>query len=248
MKAFLTAIIYTPLYNLFIFFAWLVPGHSLGWSIIIVTLIVRGLMWKLSYKGITAPLMLRQYQDDIKAIQEKYKDDKAAQSQATLAFYKEKGVNPLSGCLPLLIQLPIIIILYRVFISGLASYHPELLYSFVPHTAAVTSHFLWLNLTKRDTLYVIPVVTALIQFAQTKHMQALNPPPQGSTDPAAMMNKQMLYLFPAMTFLIGMKLPSGLVLYWLITTIFSLGQQLYVAKNFKPTKPNVTVTVRNKNQ
>lgn len=247
MKSFFNAVIYQPIYNLLAFFAWLVPGHSVGWSIILVTIVVRLALWKLSLKGITTPIMLGKYKDEIAELQERYKDDKAAQSQALLAFYKEKGVNPLSGCLPMLIQLPIIIILYRVFVTGLANYQPDLIYSFVPHMDTLNTQFFGLELTKADR-YFLPILAGLAQFFQTKHLQALNPPPKNSTDPAAMMNKQMLFMFPAMTFFIAMSLPSGLALYWVVSALFSWGQQVYITKTFKPKTANVSVTVRSKSK
>jgi len=88
------------------------------------------------------------------------------------------------------------------------------------------------------------VLAAALQFVQARHMQSLNPPAAAnSTDPTAMMNKQMIYMFPAMTFFIAYRLPAGLALYWVTTTLFSFLQQLYVAKTFTVNK-KASVTVR----
>jgi len=244
IKSFFKAVLYQPLYNLLVFFAWLVPGHSIGWSIIILTLFVKLLLWAPSVKAMKTPLEMRQYQPELKALQEKYKDDRAAQAQAQMAFYKEKGINPLSGCLPVLIQLPIIFILYQVFITALGQDRSDLLYSFTPHIALNMS-WLGIDLVNPDRRFILPIIAAALQFFQTRHMQILQGPPVGN-DMAASISKQMLYLFPIMTFVITLSLPAGLALYWASSTLFSWHQQLYVAKNFKPAVSKVAVTVRKK--
>lgn len=245
MIEFIKAILYKPLYNLLVLLAWIIPGHSIGGSIILITIIIRGLLWKSSAAALKAPLMMRQYAGELKAIQEKYKDDRTAQGQAQMAFYKEKGINPLSGCLPLLIQLPVLLVLYRVFIAGLNQYRTDLIYPFTPHLASINSMFFGIDLAHPDKFFILPVLAAALQFAQARHMQLLNPTTQSGTDPAAMMNKQMMYLFPLMTFFIAYKLPAGLALYWTITTLFSWLQQVYVAKTFVPAK-KAEVVVRSK--
>lgn len=246
VKEFFKTILYEPLFNLLVFFAWLVPGHSIGWAIILLTLLVKAILWVPSAKAIRSPLQMRQYQDEIKELQERHKGDRAAQSQALMAFYKEKGINPLSGCLPLLIQLPVVFILYRVFIVGLGDLRPDLLYSFTPHLETINTHFFGINLASPDRV-VMPIIAALLQFAQSRHMMLLNPPSKDSKDPAAAMQKQMIYLFPVMTYFIALSLPAGLALYWAANALFSIGQQEVLRRNFKPTKPDVTVKVRTKN-
>ncbi len=245
MKEFFKIILYKPLFNLLVFFAWLVPGHSVGWAIILLTLLVRVVLWKTSVHALIAPMKMRQYQPELKAIQERHKDDRNAAATAQMAFYKEKGISPLSGCLPLLIQLPILIILYRVFIVGLNQIRPDLIYSFTPHLSTINPVFLGINLGHPDKLFILPALAAILQFVQAKHMQSLNPAATSGNDPAAAMSKQMIYLLPAMTLFIAYRLPSGLALYWVTTTLFSLLQQLYVAKTFKPA-PEAQLTVRTK--
>lgn len=244
IKEFFKATLYKPLFNLLAYFAYLVPGHSIGWAIIGLTLLVRALLWVPSVRALRSPLQLRQYQDEIKAIQEKFKDDRAAQAQATMAFYRQKGVNPLSGCLPALIQLPIIIILYQVFIAGLNNIRPDLIYPFTPHLDTINPYFFGIDLSKPDRI-VMPLLAAAGQFAQSFSYSKLNPASANkkANDPAAMMNKQMLYLFPAMTYFIALSLPAGLALYWIATSLFSLVQQVVVVRSFKP-NAGAKVTVR----
>jgi YidC/Oxa1 family membrane protein insertase len=245
MKAFLKAILYTPLFNLLVFFSWLVPGHSVGWAIILLTILVRIILWVPNSKALKSQLYMRSHQDELKKLNDRYENPQE-RAQAQMAYYKEHGINPMAGCLPMLIQLPILIILYRVFITGIHDIRPDLLYSFTPHLNTVNAHFLWIDLVQKDRFF-LPVIAALLQFAQTRYNQKLMPVSTGKNDPASMMTKQMMYLFPAMTYFIGSTLPAGLSLYWATTTLFQIAQQAYTTKNFVAKSPKgVEVTVRKK--
>ena len=107
MKAFLKAILYTPLFNLLVFFSWLVPGHSVGWAIILLTIVVRVILWVPNGKALKSQLYMRSHQDELKKLNERY-DNPQERAKAQMAYYKEHGINPLAGCLPMLIQLPIL--------------------------------------------------------------------------------------------------------------------------------------------
>lgn len=248
MKEFFKVILYKPLYNLLLFFAYIVPGHSIGWAIILLTILINAILWRSAVKTLQTPLQMRHHQDELKALHEKHKGDKAAFAQAQMAFYKEKGINPLGGCLPLLIQLPVLIILYQVFIAGLKNVRPDIIYSFTPHMETINTYFLGIDLSVPDKLFILPILAAVIQYFQTRHMQTLSPPISGnSTDPMAMMNKQMVYLFPVMTFFIAYRLPAGLALYLATTALISLIRQVYVVKTFvPPAKAKVTVRTKSK--
>ena len=245
MKEFFKVILYKPLYNLLVFFAFIVPGHSIGWAIILLTILINAVLWRSSVKTLHTPLQMRHHQDDLKALQEKHKGDKAAFAQAQMAFYKEKGINPLGGCLPLLVQLPVLIILYQVFIAGLKTIRPDLIYSFTPHLDTINTFFFGIDLSAPDPFYALPIIAGIIQYVQTKHMQTINPVSAGSNDPMAAMNKQMVYLFPVMTFFIAYRLPAGLALYLATTSLISILRQIYVVKTFVP-PAKATVTVRKK--
>lgn len=239
-------ILYKPLYNALIYLTWIIPGHNVGVAIIVFTIIIRALLWKTSTAALKTPLMMRQYAPELKAIQEKYKDDRTAQAQAQMAFYKEKGISPLGGCLPMLIQLPVLLVLYRVFIAGVNQYRFDLLYSFTPHTATINAMFFGIDLSHPDKLFILPALAAIAQFVQAKHMQTLTPPiSQGSNDPAAMMNKQLIFMLPVIIFITAYRFPAGVALYWVVTTLFAWLQQVYVVRNFKPVK-KAEVTVRSK--
>jgi YidC/Oxa1 family membrane protein insertase len=108
--------------------------------------------------------------------------------------------------------------------------------------------FFGIDLSRPEKI-VLPALAGILQFLQSRHMQKLSGPVTASKDdPTAMMSKQMIYIFPFMTFFIALSLPAGLSLYWIATTLFSLVQQYYVAKTYKPNAPQVAVTVRSKNK
>src|SRR3989344_1808163 len=112
-------ILYRPLFNIMVYLQTLIPGGDLGVTIIVLTVIIRVLFMPLSLKMIKSQKLMKDLAPKIEEVKTKFKNDTAAQSAAILKLYKENNVNPLSGCLPLLIQLPILIALYQVFIKGI---------------------------------------------------------------------------------------------------------------------------------
>jgi len=226
---FLTVILYQPLYNLLVFFAWLVPGHSIGWAIVILTVIIRLALLPQSLKAAHLQVKNLAIQPQINKIRSEIKDQHE-QSKALMDLYKQEGVSPLGSCLPMLIQLPILIILYQVFRNGLTTQGYVSLYGFVPRLPEINTAFLGLNLSAHGG-WILAIVAGLTQVYLSFLMMPKNQPK--SDDPMAMMNKQMLYLPALMTVFIGRSLPAALIIYWIITTIFSIGQQLYVNKNIR---------------
>ena len=162
----------------------------------------------------------------LQEIKLKFKDDKAAQSAETMKLYKENNINPLAGCLPLIIQLPILIALYQAFIAGLKPENLTMLYKFVLNPGIVNKvSFGFIDITSKMPL--LAVFAGAAQFFQAWVTKAQN---QGSSPNKEMaaLNSQMLYFFPIMIIVIGWNLPAGLVLYWITTTAFSILEQLYI--------------------
>jgi YidC/Oxa1 family membrane protein insertase len=238
MKELLKIVLYKPLYNLLVFLAWLVPGHSVGWAIIIVTLMVRLALLPSSLKATRSQKRMRDLAPEIAKIKEQYKGDRQGEAAATMALYKKHGVSPWSSCLPLLIQLPILIILYRVLMSGLVG-RLDLIYSFTPHVD-VNVMWLGLDLAKMGSQVfpILPILAGLAQFVNSWQMKQLNPtvPTLGKDgkpkdDFSRMLNAQMMFVMPIFTVIIGFRLPGALALYWLITTLFSIVQTWWVMKD-----------------
>ncbi len=223
-----TTIFTQPLFNLLI--VLYAPFNDLGVAIILLTLIVRLIFWPLSHKASLSQKALAHIQPKINELREKYKGQNEKLAAELKKLYKNEGVNPASSCLPILVQLPFLFAIYIVFADGLGSKNLELLYSFVPKVEHLnTLAFGFLPLDEKSL--VLAGVAAVLQLAQSLMMQNKNK--TGPADPQAAMQKSMTYMFPALTFFIGMSLPAGLALYWAMTTLISVVQQFFVNKKFK---------------
>ena len=224
-------ILYQPLFNVLIFLIWLIPGHNVGWAIIILTVIVRLALLPSSLKATRQQKHMQDLQPHIQEIQTKYKDDKKKLSEELMAFYRRNKVNPLGSCLPLLIQLPILIVLYYVFINGLSTDHFSLVYNHWPRPEFIRTFFLGIDLAKPDK-FILPIIAGALQFYQAWQITPKNKPQPGQ-EMQSMISKQMLYLMPIFTVFIAGRFPAALPLYWIITTLFSIGQQWWVFREEK---------------
>jgi len=235
-----------PLFNALIFIYNVVPGGDFGIAIIILTTLIRVVLFPVNQKAIISQRALSVLQPKIKEIQDKFKDNKEKQTKAIMEFYKKNNINPLSGCLPLLVQLPILIALYRVFLGGLDSEKLATLYSFVREPEVLNTFFLgFIDLTKNGSETAAGIVLIFLagafQFYQTKTMMATNKKnapkkeskPGDKPDFSNMMQTQMTYVMPIFTVAILWNFNTGLALYWLTTTIFSIFQQELVKRKLK---------------
>jgi YidC/Oxa1 family membrane protein insertase len=242
IKSFFTLIVFQPLYNALIALYVIVPDF--GVAIIILTIVIRLLLLPVSRKSIESQKKMQEVQPELKKIQEKYKDNKQLQGQKIMEFYKEKKINPASGCLPLIIQLVFLIALYNVFMLGLDSNGTsDLLYDFAKDPGKLNPLSLGiLDLSKPHI--PLAIVAAALQFVQGKMMMQQKNKKELETakkdtaeekepDFATMMQQQMIYMGPVITLIIGVRFPSGLILYWIVTTIFMIVQQFLVLKKEK---------------
>jgi YidC/Oxa1 family membrane protein insertase len=232
MSNLFTVIFYQPILNLLVFLYNTVSFQDLGVAIILLTFLIKLILWPLGQQSIKSQKALQDLQPKIEALKVKYADDKVELSRATMEMYKENKVNPFSSCLPLLIQLPFLFAVYRVFRDGLNN-KLDLVYSFIHKPEVINGiSFGFLNLNKPN-IY-LAVLAGLAQFWQAKMMMTKQPviKSEGSKDESmtAIMNKQMLYFMPAITIFIGISLPGGLTLYWCVITILTALQQLIVFK------------------
>jgi len=216
-----------PISDLLMFLSKIVPGHDLGIVIILLTLIIRLVLFPLSRQSIRAQSKMASHKDQIKEIQAKYKT-KEEQSRELMKFYKENKINPFSGCLPMIIQLVILIALYQAFIGILNSQDSSINYIFLG----------FLDLSKKNV--VLAVLAGISQiFASLLAMKrtASIPQPGASEKSAAMqknLNRQMSYILPVFTVFIALKLPAGLALYWVASTTLGVAQDYYLYKKFSP--------------
>jgi len=233
MSEIFNVIFYQPVLNLLVFLYNLTPGHDIGVAIIIMTVIIKLVLLPLSKQSIKSQKALQELQPKIDEIKKKYAANKSEQGRQMMELYKQEKVNPFSSCLPLLIQLPFLWAVFMVFQDGLKGRSLELVYSFIYRPEVINTVSLgFINLAKPN--YVLAVLAGLAQFWQAKMMTTKRPAVHGNgakdEDLMAIMNKQMLYFMPALTVFIGLSFPGGLALYWLVTTLLTALQQLYLFK------------------
>ena len=229
-------VLYDPLFNALVFLYNTVAFHNMGVAIILLTLIIRFALYPLSRQAIQSQRALQKMQPLVNEIREKYKDNKEMQSKEMMKVYSENKVNPLSSCLPLIVQAVLLIALYRVFQSGLNSSGFEHLYPFVAKPASIDTGFLgFINLAAAKNI-VLAVIAGGLQFVQSwmllRKQKAASPSslktPGAKQSPEEMsqaLSRNMTYLFPLMTVWFGYALPAGLPLYWIVTTLFAIAQQ-----------------------
>lgn len=232
MSQLFTTIFYQPILNLLVFLYNTVSFQDLGVAIILLTVIIKAILWPLNKKSIKSQKDLQDLQPKLNELKKQYGDDKMGLSQATMNLYKESKINPLSSCLPLLIQLPFLFAVYRVFRDGLNN-KLDLVYSFINKPEVINGVFLGFLDLNKPSIY-LAVLAGLAQFWQAKMMSTKKP--EVKTDSSkdesmtSIMNKQMLYFMPAITIFIGISLPGGLTLYWFIITLLTALQQALIFK------------------
>ncbi len=235
--------VYQPIYNLLVFLYDAIPGGDFGIAIIVATILLKLALFPLSQKQIESQRKMQEIQPKIKELQKKHAGDREQQSRAMMEFYKENKINPLSGCLPLVLQLVVLIAIYRVLFNiSHAGFvvSPEDLYSFVSNPGDIRRLFIgMLDLSKPSML--LAATTAVAQYYQMKMImdrkkdeKNLQEKPKDTkkSDEAPdfnqIMTKQMLYIGPGLTLFFGITFPSGLALYWFVSTLFMIVQQHYL--------------------
>lgn len=185
---------------------------SYGIAIIIMTIGIKAILAPLTAKQVKSMKGMQKLQPKMKEIQNKYKNDPQRAQQEIAKMYKELGVNPLSGCLPLLVQMPFLIAIFY----ALQGY---------PYDPAYES-FLWLpSLGEADHLYILPVLSALSTFVMSKQTA------QDATGAGAGQQKIMQIFMPLFIGYISLNFPSGLVIYWVVSNIFQMIQQFFIYRN-----------------
>lgn len=218
-----------PVYNLLVLLASILPLDDLGFAIIGLTVIVKGALFPLTYKTMKSQREMQALQPKIADIRATYKDDKETMSKELMKVYKDHKVNPFGSCLPLLVQIPIFLAIFRVLQGDFTSIHSEVLYDFVVAPEAFNTMFLGLvDLTK--VFIPFAVVAAALQYWQVR--TSLPPKPvkeagktTGTLDEevAANMQRMMLYFIPAITLLVGSTtLPAGVMIYWIMSTVITV--------------------------
>ncbi|MCY6485367.1 membrane protein insertase YidC [Clostridium aestuarii] len=194
------------------------PNVSYGLTIIVVTIIIRGLLFPLNYKQIKSTLKMNEIQPEMKKLQERYKNNPQQQQKEMMKLYKEKGVNPMAGCLPLLLQWPILIALYYVFMN---------LNTIDPNIGNVT--FLGLKLmatpTSNPLSWILPIASGLTTYLSSSLMMSKSS--QGSQ--AKQTNTMNIGMSLLITYM-GFKFTTALVIYWVTNNLFQIFQTVIMQK------------------
>ncbi len=229
-------IIYRPILNLLVYLYNVLPVHDIGLVIILVTLVIRIILAPLMHKSLKGQKAMSALQPKMAELKETHKNDKEAQAKAMMELYKEHKVNPLSSCLPVLIQLPILIALYQVFAKALKG-NLEGLYHFVHNPGVLNPKFLNLVDLSHPNI-VFAILAGLAQFWQSRMISSWNGTPANQDATQKALNVQMTYVLPIVSVVIAWTLPAGLPLYWIVTTLFAVGQQYYIQRTHKPNPVN----------
>lgn len=241
--AFFNTVFYNPLYNGLVLLVRLAPGGDVGVAIIILTLVVKFILSPLAHSSLKSQKKMKEIEPEIKVIQEKYKDDKQEQARRTMELYKLKKVNPFIGILAVFIQIPIIIELYRVFLTGgLPLINAALLYPFIHTPAPVSMNFLGLLDVSKSSL-LLALLAGVSQYFQAKFnfqkTKVKAPAPASGALPSFQdqmtktMSMQMIYVLPFFVFLIAWRVSGAVALYWVVNNIFSIGQEFYIRRSIK---------------
>lgn len=237
MSNIFNTLISTPFYNGFIFLMNIFPYFDEGVIIIIFTIVIKLILLPLSIKATKSQIEMKSIEKDLNQIKEKYKDNKEEQSKKTIDFYKERGINPFAGFLILILQLPILIGLYRVFLkSGLPNINTSELYSFIHAPSPETINMFFLNIVnisdKSLFLAILSGVTAYFQISLANSSQAPAAEGQTQNEIAKAMAMQMKYFFPLLIGFISYTISSAVALYIVTSNIFAIAQEYYIKKKY----------------
>ena len=210
---------------------------SLGLAIIVFTFLIRSALVPITLPSLRSMKKMQDLQPELKQLSKKHGKDRKALQQAQLDLYKKYNVNPLSGCIPQLAQLGVLILLYQALITFINN-----------NGGTVNMQFFWLDLSVPDNKYILPILAVVTQLilslmiapgaeikdivpndSKSKKIQKANEKEEDTADMARSMQQQMMFIMPIMTGFIALQFPSGLALYWVVTTIFSIGQQWYIS-------------------
>ncbi len=213
---------------------------NLGVSIVVMTVLIRSILIPLVLPSLKARKKMNKVKPELDKLKKKYKGDKKGLQQAQMELYQKYNINPLSGCLPQIVNIIVLLGLYRALNTFLENGQVD--------GMVVEPQFLWLNLTQPDSTYILPVLTGLVQLvlslmispggevrdivpneSKSEKVKQENKEEEDMAEMAQSMQQQMIFIMPVMTAFIATRLPSGLAVYWVTTSLFSIVQQYFVS-------------------
>lgn len=238
MSSLFHEILYRPLLNALVFLYQTIALNDLGLAIILLTIVVRVVLFPFFYKGFRNQTILQRLQPEIKKIQHDHGHNRELQARALMELYRTHRVNPFSSFVLILVQLPILIALYRVFSKGIALVRAEDLYAFIAAPSRFENSFLHLINLQNPNILIVGFA-ALAQYFQGR--LALGRRGEAGADRMA---RQMTFMGPALTLFFLFSLPAAIGLYWLVSSLFSLVQQVLIQRSLaKNPSPYGTGTV-----
>ncbi|EFM10971.1 membrane protein insertase, YidC/Oxa1 family [Paenibacillus curdlanolyticus YK9] len=181
-------------------------GGEYGLSILLLTIIVRTLILPLTLKQYRSSKAMQAIQPELEQLRKKHKDNPQLLQQETMKLFQQNSVNPMAGCLPMIVQMPVFIALYNAIYMN----------------SAIREHqFLWLELGQKDPYHILPIIAAITTFVQTKMMQSQ----QKTTMPGM---QAMLLIFPVMIFVMALSFPAALPLYWIFSNLYTIVQNYFL--------------------
>ncbi len=232
MLSFFNSVVYEPIYNALAFVIGVVPYGDVGVAIVIITILVRLILFPLSLKASRTQVAMREIDPKLKSLREQFKDNKEELARKTMALFKEHKVNPFASFLLILIQIPIVIGLYLVFLreGTVASFDPALLYSFITAPLTVSFSFLGLiDITGKSIILALIVAITQYFYARLTLPKPGVATPAGQSfkdDLARSMNVQMRYVFPIMLGVISYIASAAIALYFVTSNLFGIVQEL----------------------
>lgn len=224
-----TTIVIQPLYNALIYIVNFLPGHQLWIALSILTIAFKIILVPLFKKQVRDQLVMNYLSPKLKEIQEKYKDQKDVLGKETMALYSKYKVNPLMSILVLIVQMPFLFGLYRIFYHDL-SFYQNLLYSGITYPLEINHLFLGINLTEKNIIFAI--VAAVSQYILGAYMFQKKSPEEEANEAEMVraMNVQMKYFLPLVIGFVSFITPSVIALYLIVTNIFGILQEIHIKR------------------
>lgn len=204
--------------NVVYYFSWALDTFAdwfngeYGLAILVLVLIVRTLILPLTLKQVKSSKAMQAIQPQVQKIREQYKDNPEKMQQETMKLFQENKVNPMAGCFPLIIQMPVFIALYNS----------------IYYNSAIREHsFLWLQLGEPDKMFILPAIAAITTFIQTKMMSSMNP--GGMQGPMQF----MMFVYPILIFIMSYNFAAALPLYWVYSNLYTIAQNFFIYRNKK---------------
>lgn len=239
MQALWNTIFYQPIYNSLIFIIDHITFGDVGFAIILLTIVIKLILSPLTKKSIKSQILMKRMEPEIKQIKKDF-PNKEEQAKKTFELYKKYGTNPFSGCLVVLLQLPVIFALYYVFFRGL-SINPDLIYSFIKVPTSLNTNFLGL-IEMADKSIVLGLLAGITQFIQGYLSTSLKPkieivkevgekPPKTFQEQLSdSMQMNIRYILPVFIAFIAWKISAAVALYWVVSNLFTISQEWYLRR------------------